>query len=248
MTDSPKHTIKSRTASDKECEMCLAQARPDFASYGCMTLFLGIVPMLLLGFIGGWLGGLLSDEAGRWGRWIGCGGGAVVYVMTLWTFVPYERRQRMRAAKDADKHLIEEVTVSNPQVIEIGAWGDNEPVLVFDVGDHKLLFLQGQWLRDEKTYGAPALEGDPDEEYLNGLPGPFSFPSTEFTVIRLPHSGRVLSIRVSGSYLPPTETTYSLRPEHEFGDSEWFEGRLDAIADVLAHEHERRFGDQTKRS
>jgi hypothetical protein len=130
--------------------------------------------------------------------------------------------------------------VSNPQVIEIGLISDNEPVLVFDIGDQKLLLLQGQWLRDEATYSAPALEGEPHEEFLNGFPEPHSFPSTEFTVARLPHSGQVLGIRVSGRYLAPEKTVGALSSEYEFGDSELLEGPIDEIDEVLAREHARR--------
>ena len=116
---------------------------------------------------------------------------------------------------------------------------DNEPILAFDLGGERILYLQGQWLYDERKYGAPPRNEDPIEDVINGLPHPYSFPSTDFTIARFPHSGEVLSIRVSGCCLSPAADMHALKPEYEFGDSELFDGNLDDIAEVLAQEHAR---------
>jgi hypothetical protein len=187
------------------------------------------------------LGSFLSPNAAVVGRWVGVGLAATVLLYALISFIPFDRRLRGRATKDLESQLVEEIHVSEARVVEIGLISDNEPILAFDIGDSKLLLLQGQWLRDEDTYGAERLIGDPFEEFLNGLPAPYSFPSSEFTVIRLPHSGLVLGIRVRGAYLPPSETVEALKPEYEFGDSEVFIGQLEEVASVLASEHKRRF-------
>jgi hypothetical protein len=123
---------------------------------------------------------------------------------------------------------------------------DNAPILALDIGHGRVLLLQGQWLvNDASLYGAPPLHGDPYDDYFNGLPPPHSFPSDSFSLTRLPHSGRVLKIRVEGNYRRPERTVEGLRPEYEFGDSELFDGDLDRIADVLAREHTRRRGAAT---
>lgn len=88
-----------------------------------------------------------------------------------------------------------------------------------------------------KPPGSRRVRRNPQEQFLNGLPTPYSFPSSAFTVTRLPHSGRVLSVRVQGAYLPPEKEVETLRQEYEFGDSELFDGSLDDIAGVLARAH-----------
>ena len=139
------------------------------------------------------------------------------------------------------EQVVQEIAVSHPRVVEIHLINDNEPILAFDIGDQKILFLQGQWLRASETYGAPHQADDPEDNIVNGLPKPFSFPSRAFTVLRLPHSGRVLNIRVQGDYLAPEKTVEALRREYEFGDSELLDGSVDDIAGVLAREHAKRF-------
>lgn len=234
------HRIATRSPSPDEQQLIAWRAQPDFASYGCLTLFLGIAPAFLLGILGYWLGGFISEDAARYGALLGCLLAGILFVVALISFVPSERRQRRRAVRDRDAHVVEEIHVVEPSVVEIGLISDNEPILAFDIGDGKILYLQGQWLYDEKTYGAPAREGDPHEEFINGLPEPYSFPSSEFTISRLPNCGEVLRIQVTGKYLAPQAAVEALKPEYEFGDSEVLEGPLDDIAGVLEREHERR--------
>src|SRR5262245_16561249 len=71
-------------------------------------------------------------------------------------------------------------------------------------------------------------------------------PGTEFTLSRLPQSGEVAGIRVTGNDVVPQVAIAALQPEYDFADSELLEGSLDDIADVLAREHERRTKGLTK--
>jgi len=235
------HTIATRPPKQDERRALEGEKRLDVASFGCLTIFLGIVPVFLLGKLGAWIGSFVSEQAVIYGCWMGWAVGLGIFAWALVTFIPYERRQRRRGSKDAADQVVQEITVSQPRVLEIGLISDNEPILAFDIGGQKILFLQGQWLREPYTYGAPRQDTDPEEQFLNGLPKPFSFPSTAFTVTRLPHSGRVLSIRVQGDYLAPEKTVDALRREYEFGDSELFDGALDDIAGALARAHAKRF-------
>lgn len=224
----PDHTISSRPPTEDERKDMAGRAGFDLGSYGCLLLFGGLGPAFVVGLFAGWV--------------IGCIAGAGLLLVWLVWFIPYERRQRRRAALDAKDQIVQEITVRDPRVVEIDPDTDNEPVLVFDIGRGKSLFLQGQWLRDPSTYGAPEHEGDPEEEFLNGLAAPWSFPSTSFIVTRLPHSGRVLGIQVMGEYRQPEKEIHGAwNREYEFGDSELFDGELDRIADVLAREHAARF-------
>lgn len=234
------HSVVTRQPTPEEQRVVEGQKRPDVASFGCLALFFGVLPVLLLGKLGAWSGAFVSQRASASGRWIGWSLGIGVCVWAIIKFLPYERRQRLRGREDAIEQVVQEISVSDPRVIEIGLINDNEPILAFDIGDGKILFLQGQWLREDSIYGAPRQQGDPEEQFLNGLPEPFSFPSTAFTVTRLPHSGRVTSIRVQGDYLPPERTVEALKREYEFGDSELFDGAFDDIAGVLARAHAQR--------
>jgi hypothetical protein len=234
------HTATTRPPNQEELRVLQGQKRPDVASFGCLTIFFGIIPIVLLGKLGAWVGGFASAQSAASGRWIGWLVGIGVFGWALATFIPYARRQQLRGRKDADEQLVEEIAVSQARVVEILLISDNEPILAFDIGDGRILFLQGQWLREPSTYGAPPQEGDPEEQFLNGLPKPFSFPSTAFTVARLPHSGRVLRITVRGDYPAPEKKIEALRREYEFRDSELFDGELEDIAGVLTREHAKR--------
>ncbi len=235
------HTINTRSPSDAEQQLVARRTKPDFTSYGCIIVLFAIVPAYMLGKLGGWLGGLISQEASTYGQWTGWLLSAVLFVSVLTLFLPYERRRRRSAARDDQAKIVQEIHVVEPRVVEIGLINDNEPILAFDIGDNKILYLQGQWLRDYGTYGVDGPEGDPFDEFLNGLPEPNSFPSSEFTITRFPNSGDVLSIRVAGKYAAPQAAVEALEPEYEFGDSELLDGSLEDIAGVLAREHKRRF-------
>ena len=234
------HTITTRPPSPTERRLIAGRTKPDIASWGCLVIFFGIVPVYFLGKLGGWVGGFISEDASTYGQWIGWILAAFLFVSAVAMFLPYERRLRKKAAKDEQESIVQEIHVVEPRVIEIGLINDNEPILAFDIGDNKVLFLQGQWLRDAGTYGTDSPEADPFDEFINGLPAPHSFPSTEFTVARFPQSGEVLGIRVQGKYAEPQAKVEALKPEFEFGDSEILDGSLDDIAAVLAREHERR--------
>ncbi len=234
------HRITTRTPRPDEQRLIAGRTKPDFASYGCITIFFAVVPGLLLSKFGGWLGGFISADVSTYGQWIGGAIAAIIFVSLLVSFIPHERRRRQRASQDHSAQIVQDIHVTEPRVIEIALINDSEPILAFEIGDKKILYLQGQWLRDDATYGADLLEGDACEEFINGLPEPHSFPSTEFTVSRFPNSGEVVGILVAGRYLAPEAEVEALKSEYEFGDSELFEGSLDDIAGVLAREHERR--------
>lgn len=234
------HTITMRSPNTAECKLIATRTKPDIASWGCLVIFLGMGPAFLLGIVGGWLGGFISEDASTYGQWFGGFLSAVVFVSAAVSYMRYERRARKRAMRDDQAKLVQEILVVEPRVIEIGLINDNEPILAFDIGDNKVLFLQGQWLRDPGTYGTDGPEGDPFDEFINGLPAPHSFPSSEFIISRFPHSGEVLGIRVAGKYAAPQAVVEALKLEYEFGDSEVFDGSLDDIAGVLAREHARR--------
>jgi hypothetical protein len=231
-----------------EQQLIAGRAKPEMATWGCLVLLFFIAPAYMLGKLGGWLGGFVSADSATYGQWTGWALSAVVFVAVVVAYIPCERRRRQRAARDEQSRIVEEIHVVAPLVIEIELINDNEPVLAFDIGDNKILFLQGQSLRDPGTYGTDSHEDEPFDEFLNGLPAPHSFPSSEFTISRFPHSGEVLGIRVGGQYVAPQAVVEALKPEYEFGDSELFDGALDDMAGVLAREHQHRSNQSLRES
>lgn len=174
------HTIRLRSARESE----LAKVtRVEWESYGCLFV-LGIGPIYLLGRLGA---ALTSDPLV--GRIMGTLTGVLLLVTVLLAFRRFDRRNQHRRSRDRKAGKVQEITVTGATVVEIGLINDREPVLAFGIGDGKVLFLQGQWLRGPSTYGAPPAVGDPAEEFLNGLGAPFAFPSDRFTLTRLPESG-----------------------------------------------------------
>jgi hypothetical protein len=238
---SPEHRITSRSPTAEELQAMRAQTKPSMASWGCLLVIWGVVPMTMLAFTGGLIARWLAPDRVVMGRLLGAIAGSLILAWFMRLYIPHERRQRRIAAKDFDDLVVQEIAVRDPRVIEVGLINDHAPIVAMDIGDGKLLFLQGQWLIDLSIYGAPQMERKDDyEEFLNQLPAPYSFPSSAFTILRLPHSGMVLHIRVEGAYVRPEKEVEALRREFQFGDSELLEGELEQIADVLAKEHVRR--------
>lgn len=76
------------------------------------------------------------------------------------------------------------VTECRPvNAIQIEEDGNNGTAFFLDIEDGKTLFLKGQ--------------------YLNR--GQFSFPSTDFEIIKAPRSGIIVDLIIKGDYLPPQD-------------------------------------------
>jgi hypothetical protein len=233
------YTLTTRPATKEETDAIVGNTKAWIVNYGCAALFLGGAA-LSFGAIGGCVGDLISEQAGTIGQWSGWGLGAIILVGFFIGFSPVMRRAHRKALQDNAERVVEEITVTNPRVVEIGLISNDAPILAFQIDAGKLLFLQGQWLVQYDVYGAPPLDVDGPDDVFNGLPPPHSFPSTAFTLRRLPHSGDVLGIRVQGEYLKPEKEVEALRPEFEFAMSELLDGELDEIAAALLREHQRR--------
>jgi hypothetical protein len=238
------HTIRERAPTEAELKKIRFNARPDWMGCGCASLLIGAGNGYLFGWLGAWLGGLISSEVSTSAQIIGWLLGALLGIAVIVSYAGFDRRRRVHARKDAEACKIQLLTVTNARVVEVVEIGDRDPALAFDLGDGKILLLQGQWLRDVETYGAPPPESGKEdeygEEYVNGLPPPFAFPSAAFTVTRLEHSGDVFGIEVQGEYLKPEPAVDALTAEYEFGDSELVDGRIDALAEAFAKAHQSR--------
>ncbi|HVW02737.1 MAG TPA: hypothetical protein VHB77_20435, partial [Planctomycetaceae bacterium] len=61
------HTITTRAPTAEESRVIDRLAGFDFSSYGCLTLFFGILPVYVFGVIGEWIGSFTSPEAAESG-------------------------------------------------------------------------------------------------------------------------------------------------------------------------------------
>ena len=82
--------------------------------------------------------------------------------------------------------------VENARLIEQEPGNDEGPIYYFGIGGGKVLCLRGQWMND-LDYGLAA--DDPERD----LPSPF--PTSSFTVHRVPLGGHVLRIEQIGEPL-----------------------------------------------
>ena len=163
-----------------------------------------------------------------------------IYATTgLWA---WQREWKRLADADRADSVIEVLTVETDQVVELICHGSHQPCLVFDLGDNQLLYLHGQWIWDTSTYSHAPFAGDGNEEYFNLLEPPDSFPADTFLVSRLPNSGHVFGINVTGEYLEPDPPIDALARDFDFNHCEIIPGMFDDIPNVLQTEHKRRRG------
>lgn len=232
------HSIKIRPLTDQERQQLGSGQQDSITSLGCFAIFFGIVPAFLLGQLGAVLAKHVEGRPIAFGRGIGWVLGAGLFAWALAKFLPFIRVPRERQREDAARKVVEEIEVTQARVFELEPVVEGrDPVLAFDLGERKILLLQGQWLRDPAVYGADRARGDASENFLNGLEAPCSFPSGAFTLLRLPASGRVIGIRVQGEYLAPSRKIAALEPDYILGDSELFEGALEDVGGILAQSH-----------
>ena len=201
---------------------------------------MGIFPGLALSFLGGWLGGFISQFVAVRMLWLGAVVGFAISIYgttALWTL---ERKRKRLADADRADSKVEILTVATDQVVELICHGDHEPCLVFNLGDNQLLYLRGQWIWDHSTYIDAPVAGGGNEEYFNLLEPPDSFPADTFLVTRLPNSGHVFSIQVTGEYLEPDRPIDALESDFCFNASEVIPGVLEDIPKALQSAHLRR--------
>jgi len=213
--------------------------KPDYASFGCLIVLSGGAAWTF-GKVGHWIGSFSSEDVATYAQWVGWIAGIALGILILVAIIPYGRKQQKLATRDHETHQVQEIHVTDPRVIEVAMVGNVGPNLAVDIGDDKILYIQGQWLYACDIYGAASPENDEGDELFNGLPASHSFPCSEFTISRLQNTGEVLHIHVAGDYLPPEAPVEALKSEHQFQPSELFSGSVDDLASIMDHEHLRR--------
>ena len=233
-------TLLFRPATEHEFAAIRRHAHSQLASYLSVTFLFGILPALILTLVSGRLAGMFSPDYVLLARSMGGAAGALIFLWAIVDLHRSERRHREEALLDEEDHTVEVISIHNPRVMELASQGDNDPVLALDIGENEVLLLQGSWLPDPRTYGTHDHgDSDANDAILNGLPHPFSFPNTDFTLTRLPHSGDVLRIECRGSYQAPDQTVGALPHTYHFRDSELFNGNLDNLPHILDEAHRR---------
>jgi hypothetical protein len=236
----PMFITKRRLPTEDEQRLLELRSKPDRLGCFLVLVLSAGIPAYGLSLLGELLGKLHSPEAAEWGKWAGCFAWAVLFVPLLLNYRRAATAERRLAAKDLVEGVVEEIHVSTKRVVEIGTETGNGPVLAVELESGKILYLQGYWLCEESTYGKAAMKHDPSEEFFNGLPDPYSFPSTKFTISRFPISGIQLGIEVAGAYLAPESIVEARLLEFNLGDTAILDGTLDDIAGFLERAHARR--------
>lgn len=222
MEREPSHAICYREQTDDEASLLADESSPsdrDVVFLAASGLVVGVI-------LGGFAGGLLALGF----RWVVAHDGvepfplveiALVLASVLAGLVlgslparEYRRhmsRNCMRAREDLVSGVVQILHVRGGRVVVKEPYNDEGRALIFDVGDGWLLLLQGDWLYDESTYGAPArsldeVEAADDTGHINGVPDPHGFPSGDFELDRAERSGIIFGIRVRGPYLEPCRT------------------------------------------
>jgi len=106
------------------------------------------------------------------------------------TIVGYKiyRREKVRFGKnpDLEQGIMEVLTVEATKAVKVEEFEDEGIGFYLDIGEGKVLFLQGQYLYDDETE--------------------HQFPCTRFTLMRAPYTGTIFDLKCEGTYFEPVHT------------------------------------------
>jgi hypothetical protein len=176
-------------------------------------VFLGVLSMMGVATILEWIGHVRSD---RWRE----RAFALVLMAGVAAAVAFLRKQRRRSRRrhrELDAGRVEMLRVEAARLVEQEGDEGEGPIYFFGVGPDAILYLEGPWLYDHVT-----------------------FPSSSFTLHRLPSSGEVLRLDVTGERLLPEATLPPGRgrlppaiaarlARADFQDSLMIDGSFDAL-------------------
>jgi hypothetical protein len=128
----------------------------------------------------------------------------------------------------------EELHVTASEVVELEEFEDEGPGFFFDVGDGRLLFMQGQYLDDYVSVDESSRDPPAEQAIADGSVSTARtprFPCREFEMVRAPLCGEVLALRCLGDYLSPSRRMSVAQFEGGLPDWIVFEGRLATLED-----------------
>lgn len=210
-------------------------AEPDASSRTFLTLVV-VGGGLAFGFLLGWLAARFDPEARFVGRVVGWGLAATLGIVMTRSFRAFEAVIRARFAEDVRIGEVEELAVETDEAVNLDTdHASVTPAIAIAIGEAELLLLAGPTLGEPEIFGASlaSLDDDAFDKWWNGLPPPLAFPSRRFVITRLPTSGDILGIRVTGDYLPPARSVgVDLRMYNPL-PSEIVPGAIARVADAL---------------
>lgn len=218
----PSHELRARAATAAERAVIRVHAGLAVPIVATLVSAGGaVLAFHEAGAAGRWLGRLVAGEGGAGhglvaGRAAGGLVGALVVGLTAYALL----KLRLPAVADARAGVVEELRVRAARAVAVTG-GTREPAFALDVGFRKLLLVQGAWLTRPHVHGGPPAR-------------PADFPCPDFTLVRLPRSGAVVSIRQEAPPLAPGPSVEALRPRFRLRDSELVEGTLEDLPGALA--------------
>jgi hypothetical protein len=180
------YTESTRPLSEDERSRLKRRLRPTADEIA--WVFFPLIGLSGVGFcFGRLLGWVLSWFGVQTGPWLLtsplCIGLVVGLAGSIWMLRGLARaNDELRGELGADTASV--IHVDNASAVTVGDPDDEAPMVVFDVGDGKLLCLLGQWMWDPHLFEPPGAHDQ--------------FPCDSFSVATLPESGTVLSVRVRG--------------------------------------------------
>jgi hypothetical protein len=196
-----------------EAELALAREQGKFrGALGCLAVPLAFV---LFGSVA---------VAGRAG-WAFAAAliGAVLIVFAIFarSMTSYLRPIRERIREDLANGTVEILAITSAAPLHVPAMHSSvDPAFAIELDDGRTLVLLGQWLSDPKAFGGTwrdlPEDDDAGDAFANGLPPPYAFPTSAFTVERFPVSGTVVRIGLNGPYVAPADLEVDLRPVNDY--------------------------------
>jgi hypothetical protein len=173
---------------------------------GCLAVL--AVPFMAVCFF---VGVRLGDELGGV---LGVALAALAMAGLLRSWRRFMSPIRARIKEDLANTQVEVLAISSAQVLNVPATHSSvDPTFVIELEGNRVLILLGQWLAEMATFGGKIDDSQQDDTghaYANGLPPPWAFPTSAFTLHRFPWSGEVLKIELKGPYVAPVEIGVSV--------------------------------------
>ena len=236
------HRIIERPPTPAELEVIRNEQKTGLFSFPVLYAFTVLtILVFFFGSIGGFIvKHLLSGSPDIFNYVAWAFGAALLSIIALGLYNRGRDRHAL-ARMDAEEGVVQEIWVKDPRALQVGFEDIDDPAVIMDIGDGKLLYCSGQWMHDPRIYGtdAESMTQDPVETRVNGMPDPYGFPATEFTLVRLRHGGTPLSLKITGGYLEPEVNSKLFDSVMSLNDTEIFVGRLEDAEQILYSENAR---------
>jgi hypothetical protein len=207
---------------------------------GCIYFFIQLVGGAVLGMLASGIPGAIL-------QWLGAPDSvtqAVIVVGTISGFllgVRSVRKDRWEGVRlhqlDLAENVIQEIHCTALDAVRVAPFSDEGPGFFLDVGDSKLLFVQGQSFEDF----ALDESDEADEDELDEAEHDVSFPCRELHITRTPHGGLTFVVECLGEPLEPSRVREPLDGQTEYvpENGEIITGSLATLEADLRHLRQR---------